>query len=179
MTMIAWRKPLRKQHNKTIIALIVFVMLLFGLLLTAQIGQRKMPLRGGQSDMGATRKNECTRDETSAALISVSPYVNDEVRKFSHTNTASEDLLFVPRAAIHEIASCETPGETTLRETANRNANTGKLSFSRTNNENAFSALLFSFLCLCFSILFFCSQNISNSHQFIISYIHNLDGMKP
>ena len=91
---------------------------------------------------------------------------------------AKEDCFVTPSGVVSEIASDESMGISPVRETISRNNFARKISPSR-------SALLYFLVFSALAIIAFSSyfrsffiETILFSRLFIITYIHNLDGMK-
>ena len=111
-----------------------------------------------------------------AALVLCSVDTSDS-DAFALSHTPAEDSLFVQQETAYEVASLETTADSILREISN-SAGTARSSLQK--NRLTFLSLLLSvsFTCIIIFILLLGIKDIKNTHRFIITYIHDLDGSK-
>ena len=91
---------------------------------------------------------------------------------------AKEDCFVTPSGVVSEIASDESMGISPVRETISRNNVARKISLSRSVLLLFLIISTLAIICLRSYFRFFFIETILYSRLFIITYIHNLDGMK-
>lgn len=104
--------------------------------------------------------------------------VDAEGVNYTPISSASESTITAQKGIICEIASDECLRTVMLKEVISRNTNPGKNSYSGNNLEYVSVEPAFALVCLCVFFLLLSFWTVSYSQFFIISYIHDLDGMK-
>lgn len=107
--------------------------------------------------------------------------LNADVSSNQPTNYASADTHLTIQSAdpvYHEIISEERTGITVIKEALSRGIRSRRASTAKSGIENAIAVFLLT-LIFCYAFFqLFSDKTIPCSHLIIITYIHNLDGMK-
>ena len=101
-----------------------------------------------------------------------------EAPQIFYSNTTNTDSFVSLSDVTPEIASNEQVGVSMLREIITRCFNNFRLPRLRSVLGYALLFAILAFLCRSIYSQFFVSETVLSSHHFIITYIHDLDGMK-
>lgn len=107
--------------------------------------------------------------------------LNADVSSNTPSNCAPADAHSTIQSAdpvYHEIISEERTGITVIKEILSRGNRTRRASTARGGIENAIAVFLLTLIFCYASFQLFSNKTIPCSHLIIITYIHNLDGMK-
>ena len=112
-------------------------------------------------------------------LVVCTAYNKSEVENLDYTGGLnSESTISSTDSDFFEIISNEITGYSVIKNIASKNSATGRYSGFRASFDYKIVDELFLLGTCVFFILYF-YRNLATSHHFIITYIHNLDGMKP
>ena len=96
---------------------------------------------------------------------------------YSDSNTSSS--ISLPGNEFYEIVSDEITNYSVIKSIVSKRPTAGKTIGSRDRMVYAVIGDLLILAGICVFFLLYFHRELTTSHRFIISYIHNLDGMKP
>ena len=113
-------------------------------------------------------------------LVVCTAYNKSEVEKLDYTGGLnSESTISSTDSDFFEIISNEITGYSVIKNIASKNSATGRYSGFRVSFDYKIVDELFFLIGTCVLFILYFYRNLATSHHFIITYIHNLDGMKP
>ena len=113
-------------------------------------------------------------------LVVCTAYDKSEIEKFDYTGGInSESTISSTDSEFYEIISNEITGYSVIKNIALKNSATGRHAGFRAPLNYAVINELFLLIGTCVLFILYFFRNSATSHHFIITYIHNLDGMKP
>ena len=113
-------------------------------------------------------------------LVVCTAYDKSEIEKLDYTGGLnSESTISSTDSEFYEIISNEITGYSVIKNIASKNSATGRYSGFRASFDYEIVDELFLLIGTCVLFILYFYRNLATSHHFIITYIHNLDGMKP
>lgn len=102
-----------------------------------------------------------------------------EFEKLSYTDSNNASTITSPENEHYDIVSDEITSYSVTKSIVSKRPTAGKTIVSREQMVYAIIGNLFILAGICLFFLLYFHRELTTSHRFIISYIHNLDGMKP
>lgn len=102
-----------------------------------------------------------------------------EFEKLSYSVSNNPSSITSPGNWFYDIVSDEITSYSVIKSIVSKKPVTGKTIGSRQQLTYAVIGGLFILVGICVFFLLFFFRELTTSHHFIITYIHNLDGMKP
>ena len=102
-----------------------------------------------------------------------------EFEKLLYADSDNVSSITASENEFYDIASDEVTGYSVIKSIASTKPTAGKTIGSRQQLTYAVIGELFILAGICVFFLQYFYRELTTSHQFIITYIHNLDGMKP
>ena len=113
-------------------------------------------------------------------LVVCTAYDKSEIEKLDYTGGLnSESTISSTDSEFYEIISNEITGYSVIKNIASKNSATGRHAGFRASFDYEIVNELFLLIGTCVLFILYFYRNLATSHHFIITYIHNLDGMKP
>lgn len=112
-------------------------------------------------------------------LVVCTAYEKPDIEKLSYSGMNSVSTISSPEREICDIVAKEYTGCSVLKEAVSRKSLTGRFTGFRTSPACATVNDLFVLIGLFGIFLLAFCRDLVTSHSIIISFIHNLDGMKP
>ena len=102
-----------------------------------------------------------------------------EFEKFSYASSNNVSSIASPANEFYDIVYDEITSYSVIKGSVSKKPTTGKSIGSREQLTYAVIGDLFIVTGTCVLFLLYFYRELTTSHHFIITYIHNLDGMKP
>ena len=102
-----------------------------------------------------------------------------EFEKLSYSDSNSASSIKSPENEFYVIVSDETTSYQVIKSIVSKKPVAGKTIGPREQLTYAVIGGLFILVGICVFFLLYFFRELTTSHRFIITYIHNLDGMKP
>lgn len=102
-----------------------------------------------------------------------------EFEKLSYSVSNNLSSITLPGNELYDIVSDEITSYSVIKSIVSKKPVTGKTIGSRQQLTYAVIGGLFILVGICVFFLLYFFRELTTSHHFIITYIHNLDGMKP
>ena len=115
-------------------------------------------------------------------LIVFTVYEDPDFTKLSFDGTFETCTIGTPSAPESEMCASSADvlkGLGVLKEAVSKGIGTGKNASVNRQIILASSGIFFALICACAFLFFWFSETIITSRRFIITFIHDLDGMKP
>ena len=112
-------------------------------------------------------------------LVVCTAYEKPDLEKLSLSGMNNASAISSPETEVSDIVAKEYSGCSAIKEAASRNSVTGRFAGFRTSPACVAANDLFVFIGLFGIFLPLFRRELVTSHSIIISFIHNLDGMKP
>ena len=102
-----------------------------------------------------------------------------EFEKLSYSDSNNASSIRSPENEFYDIVSDEITGCQVIKSIVSKKLVAGKTIGPREQLTYAVIGGLFILVGICVFFLLYFFRELTTSHHFIITYIHNLDGMKP
>ena len=102
-----------------------------------------------------------------------------EFEKFSYSGSNTSSSITSPGSEFFDLVSDEITNSSVIKSIASKKQVAEKTIGPREQLTCAVIGGLFILVGICVFFLLFFFRELTSSHHFIITYIHNLDGMKP
>lgn len=102
-----------------------------------------------------------------------------EFEKLSYSGSNTSSSITSPGNEFYDLVSDEITNYSVIKSIVSKKPVAGKNIGSREQLTYAVIGDLFILVGICVFFLIFFFRELTTSHHFIITYIHNLDGMKP
>lgn len=102
-----------------------------------------------------------------------------EFEKLSYSDSNNASSITLPENEYYDIVSDEITSYSVIKSIVSKRPTAGKTIGSRERMVYAVIGDRFILAGICVFFLLYFHRELTTSHRFIISYIHNLDGMKP
>lgn len=102
-----------------------------------------------------------------------------EVEVLTYADSNNVSLIFSPGNEFYDIVSDEITVYSAIKNIVSEKPVTGRAAGSREPLNYAAICDLFILAGTCVFLFLYFFSDLATSHRFIITYIHNLDGMKP
>ena len=112
-------------------------------------------------------------------LVVCAADVRPEFEKLVYAGSNNAGSITSPGNEFYDIVSDEVTGYSVIKSVVSKKSTKGRTAGSRKQLSYAVIGDLFIFTGICMLFLLYLYRELTASHYFIITYIHNLDGMKP
>jgi len=102
-----------------------------------------------------------------------------ELDKLSYASSNNDSAIASPENEFYDFVFGEITNYSVIKSIVSKRPAVRKTIGSRGNLTYAVIGGLFILICACTNLLLYFYRKLTTSHHFIITYIHNLDGMKP
>ena len=102
-----------------------------------------------------------------------------ELDKLSYASSNNDSAIASPGNEFYDFVFVEIKNYSEIKSIVSKRPAVGKTIGSRGNLTYAVIGDLFILINACTHLLLYFYRELTTSHHFIITYIHNLDGMKP
>lgn len=102
-----------------------------------------------------------------------------EFKKLSYADSNNASSITSPGNEFYDIVSDEITSYSVIKSIVSKKPTAGKTTGFREQLTYAVIGDLFILTGICVLFLLYFYRELTTSHHFIITYIHNLDGMKP
>ncbi len=112
-------------------------------------------------------------------LVACTAYEKPDLEKLPYSGANGVNAITSLGNGVYDIVACESTDFSIIKNVIPRNSEKGRFTGFRTATSCTVIIYLFILISTCVLFLVCSERNLVTSHHFIITYIHNLDGMKP